>query len=159
MAETKAAETPGAQLVRLDDAQVEAALKGQLEMPAEFAIEDPQQVATAIIERILDSEDADEVFQGQQAIGGRDALGRPFTLNGVRWHRSRYEEGQVPVFAVLDASFLDDGTRVALTTGALNVMAQAYQLKRLGALPCDVKIEEAANETAAGFRPQWLVRA
>jgi len=150
-------------IILLDDAQVERALRGQLDASATIAIEDPQAVALSIIERILASEDADEVFQGQKAIGGRDALGRPFTLNGVRWHRSRFEaeEGkmQVPVFAVLDASFLDDGERVALTTGSLNVMAQAYQLGRLGELPCDVKIEEAAEQTAAGFHPQWLVRA
>jgi hypothetical protein len=146
-------------IVVLDSVQVEKALRGELDENVTLAIEDPQEVQFSIIQRILDSPDADSVLQGQRPIGGRDCLERPFTLRGVRWHRSKYEEGGIPVFAVLDAAFLDDGETGAVTTGAASVMAQAYQLEKLGVLPCDVKIVESDVDTAAGFKPQWLVRA
>lgn len=157
--ETVAKET-GTAIVVLDDAQVEAALRGELEeSEIQVTIEDPKQIQLDIIQRILASEDADSVFGGQQAIGGKEVLGRPFTLRGVRWHKSRFDAG-LPVFAVLDALFLDgEGETLAVTTSSGNVMAQAFQLHKLGSLPCDVKIDEADRETAAGFRPQWLVRA
>ena len=141
----------------LSDEQVEAALRGDLS-EIKVAIQDPREVQLDIIKRILESPDAEAVFQGQQARGGKEVLGRPFTLRGVRWLKSSFDEG-LPVFAILDASFLDDGEQLAVTTGSTNIMAQAYQLHRLGALPCDVIIEEADRDTAAGFRPQWLVKA
>ena len=159
MAETKEAKAAGIDIVVLDSVQVEKALRGELGENVELAIEDPQAVQISIIQRILDSPDADAVLQGQKPIGGRDCLERAFTLRGVRWHRSKYEEGGIPVFAVLDAAFLDDGETGAITTGAGSVMAQAYALEKLGALPCDVKIVESDSDTAAGFKPQWLVRA
>ena len=155
---TEEAAAASAEIVSLDEAQVEQALRGEIQQVS-VAIEDPQAIALSIIKRILSSEDADEVFGGQEAVGGRDVLGRPFTLHGVTWHRSKYDEGGLPVFAVLDGTFLDDGERKAITTGATNIMAQVFQLKKLGALPQDVKIEEAAQETAQGYRPQWLVKA
>src|SRR3990172_4513462 len=104
-------EAAPATTVAISEDDVELALRGQLEVTADLAIEDPQVVAIGIIERILASEDADAVFGGQQAVGGREVLDRPFTLYGARWHRSRFEEATVPVFAVLDAHFLDTGER------------------------------------------------
>ncbi len=158
MPETKAAESSAGELVVLDDAQVELALQGELGDNVAIAIQDPQQVQIDIIKRILASPNADSVLGGQRAISGRECLDRPFQLRGVRWHRSRFDQG-LPVFAVLDASFLDDGETVAITTSAGNVMAQAYALHKLGELPVDVRIVESDHDTAAGFKPQWLERA
>lgn len=156
MAEAKA---PNTDIVVLDDSQVELALRGELALEGiQVAIEDPQKVQLDIIARILTSEDADEVFRGQQAISGREALERPFTLHAVRWHKSKFAEG-LPVFAVMDAAFLDNGERAAITSSAGNVMAQAFTLHKLNALPENVKLVESDHETAGGFKPQWLVRA
>ncbi len=150
----EATKVPSTEIVELEDmALVERAIRGE---EVALAIEDPMQTARAIIDRILASESAEQVFQGQQAVSGREVLQRPFTLRGARWHRSRFEGG-LPVFAVLDAEFLDDGERLAVTTSAGNVMAQVYGLIRLGALPTRVKIVESEHETAQGYRPQWLV--
>lgn len=149
------------EIITLDEAQVEKALRGELAAEGvSIAIQDPRQVQIDIISRILESEDADAVFQGQTAISGRDVLGRAFTLKGVRWLKSKFDEG-LPVFAVLDADMLDDGESLAITTSAGNVMAQAYVLahKLPDGLPQNVKIVESEHDTAAGFRPQWLVRA
>lgn len=147
-------------LVTLDEAAVEAALRGELAQDAQIAIADPIEVAQDIVRRILEAGDPEQVFSGGRAVGGREALGRPFILHGVRWHRSAYAaEGGLPIFAVLDATFVDTGERVAITTGAVNVMAQVFALARLDALPVQVKIEESDRPTAAGYRPQWLQRA
>jgi hypothetical protein len=147
--------TGGTDIVRISDAEVERALRGE---DVALTIEDPRETARAIIDRILAATNADEVLGGQRVYSGRDCIQRPFTLHGVRWHRSRFEGG-LPVFAVLDVEFADDGERAAITTSAGNVMAQAYALQKLGALPCLVMITEAEHETAQGYRPQWLVRA
>lgn len=146
----------GTDLVPISDAEVEKALRGE---QVALAIEDPQKVSLSIIERILASESADQILAGQTAISGREVLDRPFVLHGVRWHKSRFDEG-LPVFAVLDAEFMDDGSRSAVTTSAGNVMAQAYALVRLGdGLPATVKIVESEHDTANGYRPQWMVKA
>lgn len=145
-------------IVSIDDAQVEQALRGEIEAVT-VQIEDPQAISRSIIARILDSDSAEAVFGGQEAVGGKEILGRPFTIHDVRWHRSAYtEEGGLPVFAVLDVTMLDDGERKAVTTGSANVMAQVFKLKQLGALPCDCKFEESAAPTSSGYRPQWLVQ-
>ena len=146
----------GTDLVAMSDEQVEAALRG--EVGAEqltVTLEDPQVIAQSIINRILESPDAESVLGGQKALGGREVLGRPLELRGVRWHKSSFD-GQVPVFAVLDVVTMDDGEPLAITTGSLNVMAQAFKLHKLGALPQTIRFMEVEKETAAGFRPQYL---
>lgn len=148
-------------LVTLDETQVEQALKGELSAEGiAITVEDPQQVQLQIIARILASEDADTVFGGRKAVAGKDVLDRPFVVHNVNWHKSAYSEGGLPVFCVIDAEMLDDGERVAITSGAANVMAQLFQLNRLGQLKNEkMKFAEAEKPTAGGYRPQWLVRA
>lgn len=158
MAEAEATQ----EVVTLDDAQVELALRGELSAEGiTIQIEDPQAIQLQIIQRILDSEDADAVFGGRKAVGGKDVLDRPFHVHGLTWHKSAYDaEGGLPVFAVIDAEMGDDGERLAITTGAANVMAQLFQLHKLGQLKTEkMKFAEAEKATAAGYRPQWLVRA
>lgn len=155
MADTK--DKPGTDLAVLSDDAVESALTGgEVDLPA---IEDPRAIQQQIIKRILESEDAETVLRGQTALGGREVLGRAFTLKAVRWHASSYAEEGLPVFAVLDVDFLDDGSSAAVTSGAANVMAQAFMLHKLGALPADVQLVESDRDTARGFKPQWLVAA
>lgn len=156
---TTAAKGSSTEIVTLDDAQVEQVLRGELAaQDVQVMVQDPAQVQLDIIRRILDSESAEEVLGGRKPIGLKDCLGRAFSLNAVRWHKSAYDEGGLPVFAVLDITFLDDGESAVATTGSANVMAQAYRLAQIG-LPVDVKAEEAAVPTAAGYRPQYLTAA
>lgn len=128
-----------------------AALRGEV-LPE---IEDPEIVARQITERILSADSAEEVLGGMQAIHAQDVLTRPFTLHGVRFLRSRFQEGP-GVFAVLDAEFGDDGSRQSVTCSSKNVMAQAVQLWRLGALPRDVVLKQSDTPTANGFNVLWL---
>lgn len=147
--------TPATQLAVIEDSDdMVAAIRGEL-VPE---IEDPEMVALQIMDRILAFESPDEVLGATQAIHAQDALDRPFTLHGLRLLRSRFEGG-AGVFAVLDAEFGDDGSREAVTCSGRNVLAQAVQLYRLGALPRDVKIVRAETQTANGYYPLWLESA
>lgn len=128
-----------------------AALRGEV-LPE---IEDPEIVARQITERILSADSAEEVLGGMQAIHAQDVLTRPFTLHGVRFLRSRFNDG-AGVFAVLDAEFGDDGSRQSVTCSSKNVMAQAVQLWRLGALPRDVVLKQSDTPTANGYNVLWL---
>lgn len=142
-------------LVRIESADdMVAAIRGEL-VPE---IEDPEQVALAIMERVLAMGSADAVLGGNQAIHAQDVLDRPFTLHGLHMMRSRFEGG-AGVFVVLDAEFGDDGSHGAITCSGRTVMAQAVQLFRLDALPQTVKVVRAARETANGHFPLWLEAA
>lgn len=148
-------DAPSVALVAIEDPEeMVAALRGEV-VPE---IEDPEQVSLAIMERILAGESAEEVLGGQQAVHAQDVLDRPFMLHGLRLMRSRFEGG-AGVFAVLDAEFGDDGSREAVTCSGRNVMAQAIQLYRLGALPRDVVIIRSETQTANGYYPLWLEAA
>lgn len=113
-------------------------------------IEDPEQVALNIMDRILSSETPEDVLGGTTAVHAQDVLGQGFTLNGIRVLRSRFEGG-AGVFLVLDATMLADGASEAITCSSRNVMAQAVQLFRLDALPRDVKITQSDTPTANGY--------
>lgn len=131
-----------------------AAMRGDL-VPE---IEDPEVIAAQIMERILTAETADEVLGGTTAVHAQDVLTRPFTLHGLRLMKSRFDAG-LPVFAVLDAEFMDDGSREAVTCSARNVVAQAVQLYRLGGLPRVVKIVQSDTPTANGYNVLWMEAA
>lgn len=121
-------------------------------------VQDPAEVQRQMMERIFDSDDVDAILGPQIATHAQDVLGRPFTLRGVRFLKSKYDKG-LPVFAVMDATFLDDGQEAAVTCSAFNVAAAAAKLWQIDALPIDVKIIQSDSETANGFRPLSLTRA
>lgn len=126
---------------------------GDIAAAPEF--EDPEVVATEIVARILEAPDLAAVLDQGVAYHARDVLDQPFVLHGVKFNRSRLENGP-GVFAILDAQF-DDG-RKPVTCGSRNVMAQAYRIGELGGFGVTVKIVEG-SETAAGYRPMWLTAA
>lgn len=121
-------------------------------------IEDPELVAKQIMERILAADSPEAVLGGNQALHATDVLTRPFLLHGVRFLKSRFQEGP-GVFAVLDAEFGDNGERASVTCSSRNVMAQAVQLWRLGALPRGVVIRQSDTPTASGYNVLWLESA
>lgn len=120
--------------------------------------EDPQLVAREIVSRILEAETPEQVFSQGAAVHASDILGRPFTARSLRFNRSTFKEGST-VYALIDAEFLDDGSRGVVSCGSRNVMAQLYRLQELKALPANVKIVEADTPTEQGFKPMWLAQA
>lgn len=141
-------------MVLYSDEQAIAALLDGADLPQ---VESGEDAARSIMARILASEDVDAVFQDSAAVAAQDVLDETFTLTDFRLMKSSYEDGP-NVFGILDAVDVETGESRAITCGARNVMAQAFRLKTLGALPLAVKIRKADKPTAAGFYPLWLAR-
>lgn len=116
---------------------------------------DADRQALNIIGRILNATTVDDVLGGRIAIHARDMLGEPFTLLGVRFNESTIDGDGPAFYAVLEA--VDpEGEPMAITCGARNVMAQAWKLKDMGALPVAVMIQQSDRQTKAGYRVMWL---
>lgn len=126
-----------------------ALVEGTLEIEV-----DPNQMAQAIVERILE-EPAAEVFKPEQVIHAKDLLGRPFRIRAVRWFPSVFDKGP-KVYAVADAVLLDTGEVCVVTIGATRALAQLFRAVRDDLLPKDVRVVEATRPTAAGFYPYHL---
>lgn len=119
---------------------------------------DPDEISMQIIGRILAATTVDDVLGGAGALHARDYLSTPFTLLGVRFNRSGFG-GDGPAFYALLEGADNAGEAVVITCGARNVIAQAWKLRDLGALPLRVQIRESERETAAGYKVMWLDRA
>jgi hypothetical protein len=124
----------------------------------ETAEVDADQVTLEIIGRILGAETVDDVLEGGGAVHARDMLNEPFNLLDVRFNRSDFE-GSGPAFYALLVGVDNNGERVTITCGARNVLAQAWKLRDLNALPVAVMLEEAERPTAKGYKPMWLSKA
>lgn len=120
--------------------------------------ENPDQVAIDIIARILSANDAAEVLGGGSAIHARDYLDTPFMLTGLKLQRSSFDGVGPDFYAVLEGAS-EDGEKLVITCGAKNVMAQAWRLDDLGALPCAVQLRQSPTPTAQGFYVMWLESA
>ncbi len=116
------------------------------------------QVSMDIIARILDATDVAGVLEGGGAIHARDYLDQPFTLTNVRFNKSSFD-GAGPQFYALLEGATADGEKIAVTCGAKNVIAQAWKLADLKALPIAVELKQSPRPTAAGFHVLWLEAA
>lgn len=123
----------------------------------DLAETNPDEVTLDIIKRILRSADVDEVLEGASATHAEDMLGVPFALTDVRFNRSSFD-GAGPAFYALLTGADAQGEKVTITCGARNVIAQAWKLKDMGALPVLVEIQQSERPTAAGYKPMWLAK-
>lgn len=156
MPDTKPA-TRKAEVVPTGPAEVESAafLRFLAAADTEVTERDPDQVAMDIIRRILDATSVDDVLGGAGATHARDFLGRDFALTGVKFNQSSFDSAGPAFYALLEGAD-GNGEKVAITCGARNVIAQAWKLRDMDALPVVVQLVESPRETAAGFRPMWL---
>lgn len=128
-----------------------AAEEGQLE-------QNPDQVAIDVIAKILSADTIEGVFGGGGTIHARDYLDTPFKLLGLHFNESTFD-GEGPNFYALLDAVNADGEKVAITCGAKNVIAQAWKLADMNALPMDIIIKQSAKATASGFHIMWLEQA
>jgi hypothetical protein len=119
---------------------------------------DPAQVSLDIIGRILNATTVDDVLGGGGATPARDFLGVPFTLTGVRFNRSDFGEAGPAFYALLEGADTD-GVKVVITCGARNVIAQAWKLRDMGALPVALQLAESDRTTKRGYKVMWLEKA
>lgn len=134
--------------------ELEAILLGEKELPE--VVDDPAEIQREIMAQLLAAESDEELEQVGSATGWRELAGVPMQLHGFRWRPSSFEEGAA-VFFVVNATRLDTGERVVLTTGSGNILAQLCNMARRGTLVGAVRaLEIADTPTRQGFRPNWL---
>lgn len=119
---------------------------------------DSDQIAIDIIARILDAQTVDDVLGGGGATHAEDYLDRGFVLKSVRFNKSTFDSAGPNFYAVLEG-YDEDSEPVAITCGSRNVIAQAWKLMDMGALPLAVEIKRSAKPTSAGFYVMWLDKA
>lgn len=127
--------------------------------------DDPDAISREIVAQLLGAENDEELESFGDAVGWREfavpksqaANGVPMQIHGFRWRPSSYEEG-APVFFVVQATRMDEGERVTLTIGSLNVLAQLSNMARRGTLVDAIRVlVEADKPTKRGFKPLWLM--
>ena len=79
----------------------------------------------------------------------------PIRLTGIRKMPSDYPGG-LPWFLVMDGAIIDTGETIAVTTGAVSVVAQLVKAWSLGAFPLDVIPRIADRPSRSGYYPQHL---
>lgn len=119
---------------------------------------DPEQVSIDIIGRILNATSVDDVLGGAGATHARDFLNVPFTLTNVRFNRSDFDESGPSFYALLEGAD-GNGEPVTVTCGARNVIAQAWKLNDMGALPVALVLQESERTTRRGYKVMWLEKA
>jgi hypothetical protein len=124
--------------------------------PSAEVVEDPDELHRQIVAELLDAESDDELEQVGSAEGWQTLEGIPVAIQGFRWRPSEYKEGP-PVFCVVYATRMDDGSRVVLTVGSAGIMAQLTNLARRGRLPGAVRmLVRAEKPSKGGFYPLRL---
>lgn len=116
------------------------------------------QTSIDIIARILRATTPADVLGREDVLHARDFLDVPFTLLGVKFNRSEYDGSGPTFYALLDGAN-GDGEPLKITCGAKNVIAQAWKLLDLEALPIKVILKQSAKATSAGFHVMWLEAA
>jgi hypothetical protein len=122
-------------------------------------IDDPVEISRGIVAQLLaaDSDAALQDFGTAEPWG--DYLEVPMELHGFHWRRSEFEGEGAPIYFIVSATKLDDGSRRTLTTGSMSVLAQMSNMARRQTLVGGVwMLHEAEKPTRAGFKPRWLVQ-
>lgn len=118
----------------------------------------PEQVTIDIIARILNADTVEGVLGGNNATSAEDYLDTPFALTAVRFNKSTFEDAGPKFYALLEGANID-GEPLVITCGARNVIAQAWKLGDMGALPVQVVLKQSSKPTAAGYYVMWLEAA
>ena len=114
---------------------------------------DPEDVQRELIEALLSAE-SDVELERLEAEGWGEYEGVPFEILDFVWRPSTYDEGQ-PVFLVVRALRMDDGSPHVLTTGSAQVMAQLANLAKRDRLPAIRELASAETKTR-GRTVYWL---
>lgn len=99
-----------------------------------------------------DPADLDAPWRSQ---GLGDLVNVPVRVTGIRKMPSDYPGG-LPWFLVIDGAIIETGETVAVTTGAVSVVAQLVKAHQLGAFPLDVIPRQSERPSRSGYFPQHL---
>jgi len=142
-------------LAALDE--FDAILRG-VKNPTEV-ISDPGEIQREIIERLLNAETDEQLENFGTAEGWQEnLLDVPVEIYGFRWMKSDFtdNDGSAPVYVLVDLIRLDDGSRLLVTTGSFNVMAQLSNLARRERFPAVKQLTLVEKATKSGYHPLYL---
>lgn len=140
--------------IRADVNELHAILMDELE-PPEIST-DPEAIQREIMEQIWNASSDEELLLVGQATPWQDLLGVPVEVTHFTWRKSQYDQG-AKVFFVVQATRLDDGEKLVLTTSGKNVIMALANIARRDAFPFRGMLQKAEKPTANGYHPLWLV--
>lgn len=112
--------------------------------------------AKAIVARIMQADNAEDVFGGPgQLLASEDLVGVPFTLVDIVYRESDLEDGP-GVYSLLHIARWGTSQVEMATCGARNVMAAGFRGKQLGLLPRGPVTLVEGKRTRKGYIPLWL---
>jgi hypothetical protein len=117
--------------------------------------EDNERMAREIMDRTMNAESADALFNEGGLESGKGYINRPFRLDSVKFRNSDLEEG-IGIYAILEG-VTPSGEMIAVSSSAQNVVVKVIKGLELGAFPRWVKLTE--DTTGKGYKVQNLVSA
>lgn len=109
----------------------------------------------SILRAIAAATDARDLDAPWRSEGIKELANAKLRVQGIRKMPSDFEGG-LPWFLIIDAVIVATGEVVAVTTGALSVVAQLVKAWQLGAFPLDVVVRVAVRPSRNGYYPVHL---
>lgn len=114
--------------------------------------EDPTE---SMVEAILQAGSPAEWEEVFTAASFKDSASRKVRVHAFRASPSQFG-GRLPVFLVLDVTYLDSGERGVMTCGSEMAVAQLLNAYKTRSFPLDVEIYRKPTPTREGFFPMRL---
>jgi len=91
----------------------------------------------AMYDKVMAASTAEEIFEaGESELpSSRDYLGKPLEVLGYRWNLSAIEDGELPVYQVVEAIDLETGDVVNFGSSANVALRQLIRFAENGLLP------------------------
>lgn len=109
----------------------------------------------SILIQLAAAEHPDDLDAPWRSGGLEDFINQPLVIRGIRKMPSEFGGG-LPWFLVADAAVIATGELVAITTGAVAVVAQLAKAHALGAFPWRVIPRQSERPSKSGYYPQHL---
>lgn len=121
-------------------------------------LSDPSDIAWKIAEQLFQAETIDELLDEGGERGWLRHEGEPVSILNVWWLPSDFGES-LGFYALVEATVLNTGERVTLSSGSTNVVVQIAGMIKLDQLDTPVRLVKAKKPTSKGFYPTRLVKA
>lgn len=118
---------------------------------------DPTDVHKAIIEEIMASTTAEELFADTDTDDLSEYVGRVIEVRDFSVNDSEFETG-APIYLAIKVTDVETGERRIITTGEQNVMAQLILAKQRGWLPAKLRPTQARRMNRHNRYPIRLVK-